>query len=131
MQKILTSMVARTFALIALVRRVLQQVSCSSEMVSNTPKRKEMHQNKSLRSNGVHRELSLRKIMTRLRGTNFYINCTSLARFAPSFVQYRNGHKCTQTERNTQKHDIRVQWYGSGAFFVKNSNKTSRHELLH
>jgi len=80
-------MVARTFALIALVRRVLQQVSCSSEMVPNTPKRKEMHQNMSLGSNGVDRERSLRKIMTRLRGTNFCINCTSLARFAASFVQ--------------------------------------------
>jgi len=123
--------VAWTFALTAPVWRILQQVSCSSEMVPNAPKRKEMHQNKSLRSNGVHRELSLRKIMTRLRGTNFYINCTSLARFAPSFVQSRNGHKCTQTERNAPKHEIRFQWCGSGAFVMKNSNKTSWHELFH
>ena len=50
---------------------------CNSETVPNAPKRKETHQNMSLGSNGVDRERSLRKIMTRLRGTNFYINCTS------------------------------------------------------
>jgi len=61
--------------------------SCNSETVPNAPKRKEMHQNMSLGSNGVDRERSLRKILTRLRGTNFCINCTSLARFAASFVQ--------------------------------------------
>src|SRR6185437_311269 len=105
--------------------------SCNSETVPNAPEQKETHQNMSLGSNSVDRECSLQKIMTRLRGTNFHINCTSLARFARSFVQYRNGPKCTQTERTTPKHEIRVQWYGSGAFFVKNSKKTSRHELLH
>ena len=79
--------VARTFGLIAPVWRVLQQISCSRETVSNAPKRKETHQNMSLGSNGVDRERLLRKIMTRLRGTNSYINCTSLARYASSFVQ--------------------------------------------
>ena len=79
--------VARTFTLIAPVWRVLRQVSCRSKMVPNAPKRKETHQNMSLGSNGVDCERSLRKIMTRLRGTNFYINCTSLAHFTPSFVQ--------------------------------------------
>src|SRR6185312_4832000 len=46
-----------------------------------------MHQNISLRSNGVDRVRSLRKIPTRLRGTNF---CTSSARFAPSFITQPN-----------------------------------------
>jgi hypothetical protein len=41
----------------------------------------------SLASNGVDRERSLRKILTRYHGTNFCINCTSLARFVKSFVQ--------------------------------------------
>jgi len=63
--------VAQTFTLIAPVWRVLQQVSCSSKTVPNAPKRKEMHLNKSLRSNGVHRELSLRKIMTRFMERTF------------------------------------------------------------
>jgi hypothetical protein len=94
--------VARTFALAAPVWRVLQQVSCSSETVPNAPKRKEMHQNKSLRSNGVHREISLRKIMTQHYGTNFFINFTSLARFAASFVHKRNAFKCTKRKGRHQ-----------------------------
>jgi hypothetical protein len=137
--------VARTLALIAPSWPILHRVSCSSEMVPNAPKRKEMHrkmslgsngvdrecslrknltrhcctnfcinvqfgafctkfrvvaklfqnaperkethQNMSLGSNGVDRERSLRKIQARNRGMKFCINCTSLARFAPSFVQ--------------------------------------------
>ena len=65
---------------------------------------------------------SMRKMLTRLRGTNF---CTSSARFAPSFVRQPNGHKCTQIVRNAAKHQFRVQWGGSGAFGAKNSNATS------
>ena len=79
--------VAQTFALIAPGWPILHLVLCSSEMVPNAPKRKEMYQNMSLGSNGVDRERSLQKILTRQRCTNFCFNCTSLARFAPSFVQ--------------------------------------------
>src|SRR6185437_7173242 len=71
---------------------------------------------------------SLRKIPTRPRGTNF---CTSLARFAPSFVRQPNGPESTQIVRNTPKLQFRVQWGGSGVFVVKNSDATSWHELLH
>ena len=71
---------------------------------------------------------SLRKKPTRHRGTNF---CTSSARFAPSFVRQLNGPECTQIVQNTPKHQFRVQWCGSGAFVVKNSDSTSWHELLH
>ena len=73
-------------------------------------------QNISLGSNGVDRVRSLQKIPTRPRGTNF---CTSLARFAPSFVRQPNGPECTQIVQNTQKRQFRVQWGGSGAFVVK------------
>ena len=45
-------------------------------------------ENISLGSNGVDRVRSLRKITTRRRGMNF---CTSLDRFAPSFVRQPNG----------------------------------------
>src|SRR6185312_10767231 len=82
----------------------------------------------SLGSKGVDRMCSLRKIPTRLRGTNF---CTSSARFAPSFVRQPNGTKCTQIVRNTLKHKFMVQWSGSGAFLAKNSDTTLWHELLH
>src|SRR6185312_4199843 len=97
-------------------------------MVANAPKRYEMHQNMSLRSNGVDRVLSLRKISMRLRGMKY---CTSSARFAPSFVRQPNGPKCTQMVRNATKHEFRVQWGESGAFVAKNSNASSWHELLH
>jgi hypothetical protein len=93
---------ARSFALIAPVWHVLHQVLCSSETVPSALKRKGTHQNLSLQSNGVDRERSLRKILTRHRGTNFCIKCTSLAHFAASFVQLRNGSKCTQMKRTHQ-----------------------------
>jgi len=67
----------------------------------NGPKHTEVvrkHQNISLGSNGVDRVHSLRKILTRLRGTNF---CTSSARFAPSIVRQPNSAECTQMVRNT------------------------------
>src|SRR6185437_9107348 len=86
------------------------------------------HQNVSLGSNGVDRVRSLRKILTRLRETNF---CTSLDRFAPSFVRQPNGPGCTQIVRHSPKCQFRVQWGESGAFVAKNSNATSWHELLH
>ena len=79
--------IARTSVLIAPVQHVLYPVSCSNETLPNAPKHYETHQNMSLRSNGVDRVPSLRKIPMRLRGKNFCINCTGSARFAPSFVQ--------------------------------------------
>jgi hypothetical protein len=78
---------ARTFALIAPVQPVLQLASCSNKTFQNAPKHYETYQNTSFGSNGVDRVHSFRKIRMRLRGTNFKINCTSSAHFAPSFVQ--------------------------------------------
>src|SRR6185312_12106187 len=88
----------------------------------------EMHQNVSLESNGVDRVHSLRKILTRLRGTNF---CTSSGRFAPSSVRQPNSPKCTQIVQNEPQHQFSVQWGGSAAFVAKNYDATSWHELLH
>ena len=90
-------------------------------MAPNAPKEYETHQHKSLGSNGVDRERSLRKIPTRLRGTNF---CTSLAHFKLSVVTQ-------QTVPDAPKHEVVVQKGGSGAFVVKNSEATSWYELLH
>ena len=59
---------------------------------------------------------SLRKIMTRLRGTNFG---TRSAHFALSFVRQPNGPKCIQIVQNTPKHEFRVRWGGSVAFVAK------------
>src|SRR6185436_10174939 len=124
-QKFRRDFVARTFAL---VRPVLHRVLCGNQTVPNAPKWYKTHQNVNLGSNGLDRVCSLRKIPTRLRGTNF---CTSSARFAPCFVKQPNGPKRTQMVRNAQKRQFKVKWGGSGAFVAKNSDATSWHELLH
>ena len=56
----------------------------SWQMHPNTTK---THQKMSLGSNGVDRVGLLPKIPMRVRGTNYCINCTSSAYFAPSFMQ--------------------------------------------
>jgi len=76
----------------------------------------------------VDRVRSLRKILTRLCGMNF---CTSFACFVLSVVTQQNYPKCTQIVQNAPKHEIRVQWGGSGVFVSKNSETTLWHELLH
>ena len=121
--------VARTFALIAPVHRVLHGVSCRYETLTNAPKHYTTQQNMSLGSNGLDWMCSLRKIRTWLRGTNFCINCTSSDRFALSFMQLRNHNKCTQTLWNLRKQEFRVQWGGLGVFIAKNSDATSWHKL--
>ena len=85
-EKFQNDFIAQTCALIAPVQHVLQRVSCSNETLPNAPKYYEAHQNMSLGSNRVGRVHSLRKIPKQLHGTNFCINFTSSARFAPSFV---------------------------------------------
>ena len=52
-EKLQRDYVAQTFALIAPVLSVLQQVTCSYETIQNAPKYYETHQNISLGSNGV------------------------------------------------------------------------------
>ena len=74
------------FELIAPVQSILHRVSCSYKILPNTPKHYEMHTNLSLGSYVVDWVCSLQKILMRLHGTNFCINCTSSTRFAPNFV---------------------------------------------
>jgi len=130
-EKLQRDFVAQTFALIAPVQYVLQQVSCSYGTIQNAPKYYETHRNIGIGSNVVDWLCSLQKISTRLRGMNFCNNCTSSTHFAPSFMQLRNDPKCIQTLWNTPKHEFWVQWGGSSAFVVKNYNVTSWHELLY
>ena len=109
---------------------ILHRVSCSNEMIPSPPKHHKTHQNMSLGSDGLDRVDLLQKLQTRLCGTNFCINCNISACFEPSIIMKQNGPKCTQTLRNTTKHEFWVQWCGSCAFVAKNSNATSWHELL-
>ena len=92
-----------------------------TQMVRNAPK----HEFRDEWGGSVR---SLRKIPTRLRGTNF---CTSSARFPPRFVRQSNCPNCTQMVENTPKQQFRVQWGGPDVFVAKNSDATSWHELLH
>ena len=105
--------------------------SCSYEKIPNAPKYYETHQNISLGCNGADWVHSLRRILMWLRVTNFFINCTSSPRFAPSFIELRNDNKCTQTLWNAPKQEFRVQWGGPSALVAKNYNATSWHKLLH
>jgi len=130
-EKLQRDFLARTFVLIEPVHYVLQQVSCSYETIPNAPKYYKTDRNISFGSNGVDLVRSLRKIPMWLRGTNFCINCTTSPRFAPHFLKLRNDPKCTQTQWNTPKHEVRVQWGGSGAFVAKNYNVTYWHKLLY
>ena len=90
LKKFRCDFVARTFAL---VRLVFHRDSLGNQTVLIAPKSSETHQNMSLGSNGVDRVRSLRKIPTRLRGTNI---CTSSARFPPRFVGQANCPNRTQ-----------------------------------
>ena len=74
-EKFWHTFVAQTFAQIAPVWPILHRVPCSYEMIPNATKHYERHQNMCLGSNGVDHVCLLRKITTRLRGTNFCINC--------------------------------------------------------
>ena len=63
-EKLQCDFVARTFALIALVQYVLEQVSRSYETSPNAPKHYKTHRNIGIGSNGVDWLHSLRKIPT-------------------------------------------------------------------
>ena len=121
---------ARTCASIEPIQPILHRVSCTNEILPNTPKQYETHTNMSLGSNVVDWVCSLRKMLMRLHGTNFCINCTSSPCFASKFIQLGNYHNRTQILRNTPKL-FRVQWGALDAFVVKNPEVTSWHELLH
>ena len=129
--KLWRDFVAWTFALIAPVQPVLHRDYCRNKTIPNAPGHYETRQKLSLGSYGLDRVCSLWNILTQLRGTNFCINCTNLAHFAPSFLQSQNGPKCTQTLWNVPKYEVRVIWAGFGALVKKNSDGTSWHEHLH
>ena len=87
LQKFRCNFVARTFALIVLVRPVLHRVSCSKKLIPNAPKHYETHQNMSLGSNGVDRVRSLEKFRHDFVGWSFFNNGTTSTQFASSFVR--------------------------------------------
>ena len=102
-EKFRCDFVARTFALIAPVQPILHRASCSNETIQNAPKHYGTYQNMSLRSNGVDWVRSLRKILMRLHGTNFCLNCTRstrLHRVSSSNETLPNAPKYYETHQN-------------------------------
>ena len=87
LRKVRCDFVQRTFAFIAPVQPVLHRVLCSNETIQNAPKHYKTHKNMSLGSNGVDQVHSFPKILMRVYGMKFCVNCISSARFAPSFMQ--------------------------------------------
>jgi hypothetical protein len=86
LQKIPTRLCLANCSIVAPVRPVLHRLSCSNEMVQNTPKHDFWVQ---WSGSGVF----VAKNLTQLCFPNLCINCTSSASFATTFVQKRNGPK--------------------------------------
>ena len=126
-EKFLCNFVAQTFALIAPIQPILHRVSCNNEMVPNAPKHYETQQNMSLGVQWGTSSAFVAKIRRQLCSMNFCINCTSWARFAPSFLHQKDDSKCTQTQRIAPKHEFRIQCSESGAFIANNSDMNSWH----
>ena len=129
-EKLQHDFVAQTFALIAPGLSVLKQVSCSYETIPNAPKYYETDRNISLWSNGVDEVCWLRKITTRLRGTNICINYTSyvLQQVSCSYGTIPNAPKYYKTDRNISLGCNGVDWVHS---LRKISTGLLWHELLH
>ena len=122
--------VAQTFALIALAHPVLHRVSCSYEMIPNAPKHYQTDE-------------------TWVKGPMGWIGCVRCEKFRHAFVaqtfalialvqlillRVSCSNEMIPNAQNITKHTktwFRVQWGGSGAFVVKNSDTTSWHKLLH
>ena len=96
-EKFWCDIMAQTSALIALVQPVLHRVSCSNEALPNAPKYYETHQNMSFGSNGVGQVHSLRKILKRLHGTNFCINCNEFHVVMKHCQMHPNNTRRTET----------------------------------
>ena len=130
-EKFQNNFMAQTCALIAPVQPVLQRVLCSNETLPNARKHYETHQNMSLGSNGVDWVCSLPKILMRLDGTNFCINCISSARLhrvSFSNETLPNAPKYYETHQNMS---LGSQWGGSSVLVAKNSDATSWQKLVH
>src|SRR6185295_4300331 len=94
---------ARTFALITPVWRVLHQVLCSSKTVPKCTRTERNTLKHEFRVQWCGSGVFVAKILTRHHGTNFCINCTSLARFAPSLlssIMVPNAPKRKETREN-------------------------------
>jgi hypothetical protein len=123
--------VAQTFALIAPVLSVLQQVSCSYETIPNAPKYYETDWIISSGTNGADWVCFLRKNPDVTSCHELFALIAPLHlvlhRVSCSYEAIPNAPEHFEMHQNMS----RVQWGGSGALVAKNYNVTSCHRLLH
>ena len=107
---------SRTIALIAPVLYVLQQVSCSYEMIPNESKYYETDRNISLGSNGVDwvhcREKSRRDFVARTFALIAQVHYV-LHRVSCSYEMNTNAHKHYETHQNMSLGSNGVDWVHS------------------
>ena len=107
-EKFWCDFMARTSTLIAPVQTVLHRVSCSNETLPNAPKYYVTHQNMSLRSNGVDRVRSLRKIPIDFVARTF-------ALIAPVQPVLHQASCSNETIQNAPKHYETQQYMSLGS----------------
>ena len=118
------------FTLIVAVQPKLHRVSYNIETIPNAPKHYETNKKRVYCPMGWTRCFGCTTVRHDLVARTFFSNGSSPTQIASSFVQKRNDPKCTQTLRNSPKHESGIQWGGLGAFVAKKSDMTSWHELF-
>ena len=122
---------ARTSASIAPVQPILHRVSCSNEILPNTPKHNETHTNMSLGSNGVDWVRSLRKFQNDFMAQT----CALITPVQPVLQRVScNNETLPNAPKHYEMHQNMNLWSNGvdrGSFVAKNSDATSWHELLH
>ena len=115
-EKLQHDFTARTFALIAPVQYVLQQVSCSYEMIPNAPKHYGTHRDMSLGSNGVDQVCSLRKLQRDFVARTYVLIAPVqyvLQQVSCSYETIPNAPKYCETNRNISLGSNGVDWVHS------------------
>ena len=129
-EKLRCDFVARTFALIALVQPVLHRVSCSNEILPNTPKHYETHANMSGPMGWIGCVCCEKFWCDFMARTSALIAPVQpvLHRVSCSNETLPNAPKYYETHQNMS---LGSQWGGSSVFVAKNSDATSWQKLLH
>src|SRR6185312_14331815 len=112
---------AQTCALIAPVQPILHRVPCSNETLPNALKHYEMLHNMSLVPMGWIECVLCEKFRCDFMAQT----CALIAPVQPVLHRFSCSNKTLTNApkhyENTPKHEVRVQWGGSRAFFAKNS----------
>ena len=119
----------RTFALIAPLQPILYRVSCSYEMIPNSPEHYETHQNMSFGSNGWIRCVRCEKLRDFVARTFELIESVQyvLQQVSCSYETIPNVPKYNKTDRIISLGSNQVDWVCS---LQKNPDVILWHEIL-